>query len=563
MSVTLAEPPRPISRNAPCPCGSGRRFKECHGAVGGAEELNRRGTVLQSERRYDEALACFDDALALAPDHPGILGNRGNALLDLRRHEEALECFTRLAAIAPDQPWALGSLYQAQMNCCDWTALEALTEKIHAAVRSGRPAVTPFVHLTLSDSPADQLRAARIEAALHDRPILPMPAGGLRYAHRRIRVAYLSADLRQHPTSHLAAHLYETHDRARFEVTAVSFGPDTGDPMRRRLERAFDHFVDVRTRSDREIAGLLRAREIDIAIDLMGYTNNARPGILAYRGAPVQAGFLGYPGTMGMDQIDYILVDAQVIPPGRDADYAERVVRLPGTYFTHDPTRVIGDAPARAAAGLPEDAFVFCCFNNNYKIMPATYDVWMRLLTGVDGAVLWLLAPNAVAQRNLRREAVRRGVDPARLVFATRVPPEAHLGRHRLADLFLDTHHYNAHTTAVDALWTGLPVLTFPGTTIAGRVATALLRAIGLSELVARDRADYEARALALARDPAMLRAAREKLARNRTTHPLFDATGFRTAIEAAYVTMWTRNEAGLAPAAFDVGPGGAVEVRE
>jgi len=306
----------------------------------------------------------------------------------------------------------------------------------------------------------------------------------------------------------------------------------------------------------------MREREIDIAVDLMGYTNHARPGILAHRGAPVQAGFLGYPGTLGMDRIDYILADARVIPPDQDADYAERVVRLPDTYFAHDPTHAIGAAPTRAAAGLPDGAFVFCCFNHNYKIMPATFDVWMRLLAGVDGAVLWLLAPNDVAQRNLRLEAKRRNVDPARLVFATRVPPEAHLGRHRLADLFLDTHHYNAHTTAVDALWTGLPVVTYPGSTIASRVGTALLHAVGLPELVARDRADYEARALALARDPARLRAVREKLARNRTSAPLFDATRFRTAIEAAYTTMWTRNEAGLAPAPFDVAPGGAIELR-
>ena len=528
-------------------------------APGYVEAINNRGTVLQAQLRSAEALECFDTALALSPDHPELLGNRGNALLELRRHEEAAPCFARLVTVAPDQPRALGSLYQTQMLCCDWTEIDALADKIKAAVRDGRPAVAPFVHLSLSDSPADQLRVARMEAAMHAKPPLPQPARGLRYGHSRIRIAYLSADMRQHPTSQLAVHLYETHDRARFEVTAISFGPDTGDPMRRRLERAFDHFVDVRARSDADVATLLREREIDIAVDMMGYTNNGRPGILARRVAPVQVSYLGYPGTLGIDAIDYIVADAHVIPRGEDAQYAERVLRLPHTYFPHDPTRTIGEPPTRADADLPESAFVFCCFNNNYKIMPPTFDVWMRVLAGVRDAVLWLLAPDEGAQRNLRREAARRGVDPARLIFATRAPAEAHLGRHRLADLFLDTHHYNAHTTAIDALWAGLPVLTYPGSTMASRVATALLHAIGLPELVARDRAHYEARALELAGAPEALRDVRDKLARHRATYPLFDAMRYRTAIEAAYTVVWTRSEAGLPPAALDVSQDGVV----
>lgn len=520
---------------------------------GFAQAVNNRGMLLQSLGRHSEALQCFDEALTLAPDHPGVLSNRGNALLELRRHDEAAQCFARLVAVAPDHPWALGSLYQTQMLCCDWASVGVLAERIQTAVRRGQRAVAPFIELTLSDSPADQLRAARIEAALHERAVLPMPPRGLRYGHRRIRLAYLSADFRQHPSSQLAVHLWETHDRERFEVTAISFGPDTGDPMRRRLERAFDHFLDVRAQNDAAIAAMMREREIDIAIDMMAYTNSARPAILARRPAPVQVNYLGFPGTMGARHIDYLFADRHVIPPGEDVHYAERVVRLPDTYFPHDPNRLIGEPPTRADAGLPGDAFVFCCFNNNYKIMPASFDVWMRLLARVEHAVLWLLAPNEVAQRNLRREAARRGVDPARLVFATRVPPAAHLGRHRHADLFLDTHCYNAHTTALDALWTGLPLITFPGSTIAARVATGLLHSIGLPELVARDRADYEARALELANDPPLLAAIREKLARHRDSFPLFDAARYRTAIEAAYTTMWSRSEAGLPPAAFDV----------
>ena len=595
MSTPPADLSSAVPRNAPCPCGSGKRFKECHGRPDGTtarthagvtsepanvaaashrphslsahdaeavQRLNDRGTVLQTERRYDEALKCFDAALALLPDYPGILRNRGNVLLDLRRHEEAVQCFARIVAIAPDEPWALGNLFHAQTLCCDWTSIDSLADRIQSAVREGKVAVVPFIHLTVTDSAADQLRAARLEAAVHSRPALPSPPRGLRYGHDRIRIAYVSADFRQHPVSQLAVHLFETHDRARFEVTAISFGADTRDPMRLRLERAFDHFVDVRARTDVDIARLMREREIDIAVDLMGYTNNARPAVFAHRAAPVQVGYLGYPGTIGAEWIDYILADPHVIPLDEEAHYAECVVRLPDTYFVHDPAQRIGDAPTRAEVGLPENAFVFCCFNNNYKIMPATFDIWMRLLAGVDGAVLWLLAPSDFAQRNLRREATSRGVDPARLIFASRVPPDVHLARHRLADLFLDTHHYNAHTTAVDALWAGLPVLTFSGSTMAGRVATALLHAAGLPELVARNRADYESRALALARAPATLRALRERLSAQRSTLPLFDPERYRVAIESAYATMWQRNEAGLPAIAFDVAPGGVVTTR-
>ncbi|MEP7274848.1 MAG: tetratricopeptide repeat protein [Betaproteobacteria bacterium] len=526
------------------------------------EALNNRGTLLQAQARHTEALASFDAALAQAPDHPELLSNRGNALLELRRHDEAARCFARLVAIAPDHPWARGYLYQTKMLCCDWSSIEALAEDIRAAVHAGRRAIAPFVHLAASDSPADQLRAARIQAAEHARVPLVMGTVGLRYAHDRIRLAYLSADFREHPVAHLASHLFETHDRSRFEVTALSFGPDTGDPMRRRLERAFDRFVDVRARADAEIAALMRQYEIDIAVDLMGYTSNGRPGILARRGAPVQVAYLGYPGTQGSAAIDYILADANVIPAGEEVHYAERVVRLPGSYFVHDPTRAVGEPPSRAQAGLPPHAFVFCCFNNNYKIAPPTFDAWMRVLARVDNSVLWLLAPDDVAQRNLRDEAAHRCVDPSRIVFADRTTGEAHLGRHGLADLFLDTHHYNAHTTALDALWAGLPVLTYAGTTMAGRVATALLRAIGLPELIARDRNDYEARAVELARAPATLSEIRARLARHRDSHPLFDAVGSRGAIEAAYQAMHARNEAGEAPAAFDVAPDGAIEVR-
>jgi len=527
------------------------------------DALNNRGLVLQAQGRHAEALQCFDAALAHAPDHPRILSNRANALLELRRHEEAAQAFARLVAIAPDHPWALGYLYQTRMHCCDWSGIDALAAQIHAAVRAGKRAISPFMYLAMSASPADQLACARITAAAHART-QPLPPRGARSAHGRIRLAYLSANFHEHPSSYAEARLFETHDRQRFEVTAISFGPDTGTPLRRRLERAFDHFIDVRAQSDADVAALMRTRGIDIAVDLMGYQNHSRPGLYAFRAAPVQVSYHGYPGTLGTAWFDYLFADARVLPPGEEIDYAEQVVRLPDTYLAHDPTRAIAGPQVRADAGLPEDAFVFCSFNNNYKIMPATFDVWMRIVARVPGSVLWLAAPDDAARRNLRSEATRRGVDPARLVFAERVPAmEAHLARHRLADLSLDTHYYNAHTTATDALWAGLPLLTYTGSTLASRAATSILHAIGLPELIARDPEDFEARAVALATSPALLREIRDKLARHRDTFPLFDLPRYRAAIESAYQAMWARSVAGLPPAAFDVRPEGRIELRD
>ena len=350
--------------------------------------------------------------------------------------------------------------------------------------------------------------------------------------------------------------LFETHDQARFETTAISFGPDSNDGMRARLSAAFGRFIDVRNRSDREVAALLRKLEIDIAVDLKGFTAGARAGILSHRAAPVQVNYLGYPGTMGADFIDYILADRLVIPEAHHACYTEKVVYLPDTYQVNDSRRVIADrTPTRALAGLPEQGFVFCSFNSSYKINPTIFDLWMRLLSNIEGSVLWLLESNAVAVRNLRKEAANRGIAPERLVFAPRVKLEDHLARHLLADLFLDTLPYNAHTTASDALWAGLPMLTCLGTTFAGRVGASLLNAVGLNELITRSLEEYEALALQLATNPKHLADFKSKLAGNRNTFPLFNTDRFRRHIEAAYTTMWERYQRGEAPGSFAVEP--------
>jgi len=423
-------------------------------------------------------------------------------------------------------------------------------------VNAGGRADSPFHFLAISESPASQLRCARTLVA-DECPPAPRPLWrGERYAHDRIRVAYVSADFHEHAVPRLMAGLLERHDRQRFEVTALSLGPDQRDAMRSRLVAAADRFLDVRDRDDRAVAALMRELEIDIAVDLQGYTRGCRPGIFAHRAVPVQVNWLGYPGTMGAGYMDYILADRHVVPPDRDAHYAEKVVRLPDCYQVNDADRrVAGDAPPRSALGLPEDGFVFCCFNNNYKIAPRVFDVWMRLLLAVDRSVLWLLEDNATAAANLRREAARRGVDAARIVFAPRARMEDHLARQRRADLFLDTRPYNAHVTASDALWVGVPLVTCPGDTFAGRVAASLLHAAGLPELVAGSWEEYERLARTLATDRDRLASLRGRLARDRATCPLFDTDRFRRHIESAYGTLHERAQRGEPPASFDVEP--------
>lgn len=519
-----------------------------------AEAFNNRGIALGGLDRHEDALASFQQALALEPRHAKALGNLGEMLGCLRRHDEAARAFSRLIDIEPEYPYALGALFYSKRYSCDWSQYELDQERLNTAVMRGGKAIEPFTFLAATQSAAALLQCARTHAAEACPPSDSPLWNGQRYAHDRIRVAYLSADFHDHATAYLMAELFELHDRERFEIVALSFGPDSTGAMRQRLLRSFDRFVDVRAKSDREAAGLLREMEIDIAVDLKGFTTDGRPGILAQRPAPVQVNYLGFPGSMGVEYVDYILADRCVIPDEHRYFYSEKVVWLPDSYQPNDAQRRIAETtPARAECGLPASGFVFCCFNNNYKITPDVFDVWMRLLTEVGGSVLWLLEDNANVSRNLRSEALRRGVAAERVVFAPRVDLDKHLARHKLADLFLDTLPYNAHTTASDALWAGLPVLTCRGTTFPGRVAASLLNATGLPELVTESLADYEALALKLARSPDLLSGIRAKLSRNRSEYPLFDTKRFCSHMESAYTLMWERSQRGEAPASFAV----------
>jgi predicted O-linked N-acetylglucosamine transferase (SPINDLY family) len=521
-----------------------------------AAAYNNLGNALLSLNQHEAALASFDKAIELGTGTAAVHNNRAMALTSLRRHQAAVESFDKCLLAKPRFPFARGLRIHSQMYICDWADLGDRKINLIGRIERGETATPPWPLLTLVDSLPLQKKAAEIWAAprhpaqLRLGPIAKYPK------HEKVRIGYYSADFHDHATAHLAAELFESHDRSRFEVVGFSFGPDRADAMRARLTKAFDSFLDVRQHSDQRIAEMSRQLEIDIAVDLKGFTQDSRPGIFAHRAAPVQVNYLGYPGTMGVDYMDYIIADDVVIPEADYAFYGEKVVALPHSYQVNDAQRHISEAIyTRKDFGLPEDGFVFCSFNNVFKIVPEMFDIWMRLLQRVPGSVLWLLQDNPAAAANLRAEAERRGVAAERLVFAPRTVHADHLARHRAADLFLDTLPCNAHTTASDALWAGLPVLTCLGNTLTARVAGSLLTAMNVPELITATAEGYESLAFDLARNPARLAQIRRKLAENRQTAPLFNARLFTRHIEEAFTRMHERNQAGLAPAHVRIAP--------
>jgi protein O-GlcNAc transferase len=520
-----------------------------------------RGISLLELRRFDEALAAYEKALAVMPndgarqDRGVVLYNCGILLVLAGRHDDAVASFREAVELDPDVKLALGHVVSSRMQICDWNGLSDDLTRVLSQVRAGKCVSEPFGLLSTSAGPADQLRCAEVYVANHAPALASYGWQGGKYRHDRIRIAYVSADFREHPVSFLMVGLFEQHDRSRFETFAISLNADEPGEMRARLKGAFDGFIDVSRTSDQDVADLLREMEIDIAVDLMAYTRGARSSIFAFRAAPIQASYLGYPGTMGAGFMDYVIGDKIVLPFDQQPYYTEKIVHLPDCYLANDAGKPISpQVPSRAQEGLPERGFVFCCFNNSYKLSSVVFDVWMRLLGSVQGSVLWLSQVNEHAVRNLRSEAGLRGIDPDRLVFARRVPSLAdHLARQQLADLFVDTLPYSAHATASDALWGGLPVLTCMGNTYAGRAAASLLHAVGLPELVTDTPQDYEASALALANDRDRLQSIHRKLAANRLTYPLFDTDRFRRHLEAAYRTMWERWQRDESPESFAV----------
>jgi len=509
------------------------------------------GKVYDTLKEYKEAINCYDIAIQIRPDFAQAHFNKATALADLGLHEQAVVEYKYAQKLMPDMELLRGNLIHAEMKVCDWQHLTTNIDELILAVDNANYLVSePFSMVSISNSEALNLKVA---SSFTNQKFPKKASGKVLFEDKRerqkITLGYFSANFHNHAVAYLISEVFEKHDRDKFHLIAFSFGPDRNDEMQNRLKDVFDSFIDIKDKSDQEVAALIRELGIDIAIDLMGYTQDGRPGIFSYDAAPTQINYLGYPGTLGASYIDYIIADPTVIPKSNQKFYSEKIIYLPNCYQANDGKRLISDQVfSRTEVGLPNAGFVFCCFNQNYKITPQVFDCWMQILHKVDGSVLWLLEDNITAVANLKKEALAQSISPERLIFAKRMQLPEHLARHQLADLFLDTLPYNAHTTASDALWAGLPVLTCIGETFPGRVAASLLKAIGLPELITKSQEEYIQMAINLANDPKRLKSIRNKLAENRVTTPLFDSTLFTKHIEAGYQKAYDRYHDGLAP---------------
>jgi predicted O-linked N-acetylglucosamine transferase (SPINDLY family) len=512
--------------------------------------------VHQSRERWNEALDAARRAARLRPEDPEVPLRQAQIHFARYAYAEAIAGFESVLALAPGHRGAICGLAQARGEVCDWrsreTEMAQVRESIRASLDEGEPApLPPFVSF-LPFAPEETLELARdaagrlLRETQEDRARLTphrlRPAAG-----RRLRLGYLSSDFRAHAVAFAAQSLWGLHDRERFEVVAYSLGPDDGSAYRRRIVAETDRFVDLRTATDEEAARRIHADEVDLLIDLTGFTRGGRPGIPARRPAPIRVSWL-YPCTMGGGINDYYLGDPIVTPPDHADRYGEKLVLLPHCYHVTDHQQEISRRPvSRSDEGLPEEGFLFCCFNKLAKIDAVIFDCWMRILEAVPGSHLWLLEW-APARQNLERAAEERGISRHRLLFGGVRPKPEHLARHRLAELFLDTLIFSAHTTAADALWAGVPLLTLPGETFASRVAASMLTAAGLPELVMPDLETYERRAIELANDPDLLAAVRRRLTGRRGPYPLFDTPRFVRNLERAYLAMWDRHQRGLDP---------------
>jgi predicted O-linked N-acetylglucosamine transferase (SPINDLY family) len=503
---------------------------------GHLESYITKGHAYGDQKQYALSLIEFNNVLSRDPGHAQALNNAATLLSILNQHAESARFYEILATTHPDFDFVWGALSHAKLHCCDWEGFEALQKRIIDGVRAGKKVCRQLPFLAVSDNSKDQLQCAKM-VSQHSYPRSPIQLWrGERYNHQRIRVGYLSPDLREHPVGHLFAGVMEKHDKTRFEIYAFSLGVDDGSSLRRRFEVAADHFIDVRAKPSLEIAQIIRQHEVDILIDLAGPTMDAQPDVYGFKPAPVQVLYLGYPGTSGADYMDYILADRTVIPEEHQENYTEKVLYLPGCYLPTDPHLVFSErTPTREEMNLPAEGFVFCSFNHDYKINPPVFEVWMRILSRVEGSVLWLMRLNNAAEENLRKEAEKRGIARSRLIFATRVPSISdHLARYRLAGLFLDTTPYNAHTTSTDALRAGLPVLTVQGGSFQSRVAMSVLRTVGMPELAVGSLAEYEETAVRLAQNPAELDALKARVREKVAASALTDATDFTHGVEAA-----------------------------
>jgi predicted O-linked N-acetylglucosamine transferase (SPINDLY family) len=512
------------------------------------EALYNKATALKEIKRYEEAIAHYDQALSLKPDYHEAWCNKGAALQELNRYEEAIAHYDQALSLKDDLDWLHGALVHAKMHICSWSGIADSCKNIVKKILASEKVAVPFALLALIDDASLHKKSA--EKYVQEKYPFNLALGPIppRTSSTKIRIGYFSADFKNHPVSILTAEMFELHDKNNYEIVAFSFGPDDEGSMRLRLRQAFDQFIDVGNMPEIEIAKLSRELKIDIAIDLGGHTLDSRTAIFSYRAAPVQISYIGYLGTMGAPYIDYILADKTLIPDELQRFYSEKIAYLP-SYQANDRRRIASDRIfTRQELGLPEKGFVFCCFNSNYKILPATFDGWARILEAAEGSVLLLYAENQWAETNLKKEAEARGINSAKIVFGKRMSTEEYLARYRACDLFLDTFPYNAGATASDALWSGVPVLTLMGQSFASRIAASLLNAVGLPELITSTQKEYETLAIELAMNPQRLAGIKSKLIEGRLTTPLFDTPLFVKNLESTYMRMYERDQLGMQP---------------
>jgi protein O-GlcNAc transferase len=515
-----------------------------------AEALYNKANTLHELKRFDEAIAHYDKALSLQPDYHEVWVNKGATLHELKRFDEAIAHYDKALSLQPDIDWVWGDLLHTNMKICSWSDLSDSLDIIRKKVMANERFANPLILLSLIDDALLHKKSSEIYTK--KRYPLNLTLGHItkRPKNEKIRLAYFSADFRSHPVSFLTAELFELHDKNRFEITAFSFGVDDKSPMRLRLSEAFNKFIDVSDMSDKEIAQLARELEIDIAVDLGGHTKDSRTGIFSHRAAPIQVNWLGYPGTIGANFIDYIVADKTIIPDQSQQFYSEKVISLPDTYMVDDSKRIPSSRVfIKKECGLSENTFIFCCFNNDYKFNPKVLDCWSRILLSAKSSVLWISENNERFRANITIEFDKRGISSNRIIFAQRVALMAdYLSRYAMADLFLDTYPYNAHTTALDSLKAGVPVLTLKGKSFASRVAASLLNAIGIPELITSTQEEYEMLAIELALNPMKLSDIKLKLKNNLLTAPLFDTPLFTKNLEAAYIEIYGRYHTSLEP---------------
>ncbi len=532
---------RSIDRALECKPGYAEAFVE-RGHV-----LSALGDTAAAIEAYDRAIEC-NAALAVA------WFSRGLALSLQARHSEAAGSLRRSLEIDPRYRYARGTLLHAQLQIADWSDYAASSRAVSEGIERDDRADSPFSFLAVFDSPPLQLKCARQLAALQPAVTRLISGGGSR--HERIRIAYISADFLEHPTSYLMAGVFERHDRRRFETIGIPLREDERSPTARRVRAGFERWIPASARSEETLARLIAELNVDIAVDLMGYTGEHRAGLFAHRPAPLQVNYLGFPATTGSPHIDYLIADEFLIPDERQRDYSECIAYLPECFQANDDRKLAApDAPTREQAHLPAEGFIWCSFHSTYKLNPSLFDIWARLLLAVPGSALWLLGGRPETEDNLRRESLSRGVDPKRLIFAQGEPYPRHLARLPLADLCLDTYPFNGGATTSDALWAGVPVVTCSGSSYASRMSGSLLTALGLSTLVASSLEEYERLALQLALDPRRLEGTRTALVQQKTVSPLFDTDRFRRHLEAAFIAMVDRRRIGLPPATFRVPP--------